>query len=219
MKNYTSNILIIYLIFSTISCNSQDKEIEEASKQYRKDIVKFGDAFVNHFPKNLNTLDFTTLVSENITESHPKVWLKHKASLDYIDSVIAVLSSKSMAIYEAEDSCLLIIDKHLTKENWINFDKTSKYLPDVYGNERECSKYKLPVPKIWEEYFVEDKTAALGLSRGYKLYILDAQKGEFLPSDSLPNGKLTPTGWEHGFSKGVAINRQSRTLIYWFDIW
>ncbi|MBB6611742.1 hypothetical protein H7F15_11890 [Pontibacter sp. Tf4] len=220
MRNYNCQTLFIYLtLLVHVSCSSQNKRIEEANAEYRRDIEKFGAGFVTHFPKKLYTSDFTTLVSENITESHPKVWLKYSPSQEHIDSLVAKLSIEAKAIYESNDSCLLIIDKHLTEDNWIDYDKASQYLPNLYGNERECTTSKLPVPKFWNEYFVERKASALGLAPGYKLYIVDAQKGKFLSNDSIPNGKLTPSEWEHGFTKGVAINKQSGILIYWFDTW
>ena len=51
------------------------------------------------------------------------------------------------------------------------------------------------------------------------MYVLESEKGIFMIPEKLPNGVYTPKGWEHGYSKGVAINNETGAVIYWADIW
>jgi len=50
------------------------------------------------------------------------------------------------------------------------------------------------------------------------IYVLGAEKGKFITNEFLvPNGVGLPDGWEHGYTKGIAI--QGRTVAYWLEIW
>jgi hypothetical protein len=35
----------------------------------------------------------------------------------------------------------------------------------------------------------------------------------------LVNDIEMPNGWEHGFSRGFAVNEESNLIIFWLEVW
>ena len=55
---------------------------------------------------------------------------------------------------------------------------------------------------------------------GFNLYILDAKSGiYFRPNLDEELDTYMPEYWEHGYSKGFAVNKEKDIVIYWIVIW
>lgn len=212
------SIALFGLIFIG-GCNLSTGQLRELNKFYMDQVRAFDPKHVDHFPQALKSTSALVLHSQDIFISHRKVWLKVSFTPSEIDSIITKASEKSMAIYDSDDSCLLVIDSYLNQQNYLKYDKTIRKAP--WGNlpVEECNKNKLPVPKFWDRLWSETDKTKIALNPNYKLYILDSKKGLFMDEKLLPNGKLMPSGWEHGYTKGWAINKESSSVIFWFDIW
>lgn len=214
-------ILIIISIAVIIieSCDSNSIHIGEMNSNYKRLRSSFDSAFVSHFPRSIDKLPAKFQRSKDTRRSHPGLRLKYKKTLDEIKYLKAELDSISLAKYKSEDTCLLIIDSHLNEKNWLKYDKWLRIGPEVTGIDKDCNLGKLPVPKFWEEGWHENTSTQIGLNPGYTLYVLDSKSGVFMDESKLPNGKYTPFVWEHGYTRGVAINEKDNVVIYWFDIW
>ena len=219
MKFAIKVVWFFFATFSTISCNSQSLQLAEANKEYKESVSKFKKDFVEHFPREVESFPFTVLSSEDISYSHPRIWLKLSHSTEVLDTLINNLSLQAKAIFFADDTCLVVIDKHLTEDNEWDFDKKLRMGPEVKNIDLDCHESKLPVPKFYEGNYLETNTTSTGLTRDYKLYVLEAKSGVFMDEKKLPNGKYTPKDWKHGFSRGIAINEKTGNVVYWFDIW
>ncbi len=58
-----------------------------------------------------------------------------------------------------------------------------------------------------------------GLNKEFQIYIIDAKQGMYVNSDLLSKENLMPENWKHGFTKGYAISKKERTIIYWTVVW
>jgi hypothetical protein len=210
IKKWLAFMCILLIQFC---CSSGDKELK-----FAEGIEYFEDDFTAHFPKRVPEIYSQLVVSQDLSGSHPHVWLLYYMEQSKLDSIQSVLEDQAVAIYNSNDSCLLVIDKHLNESNWIDYDKWARVPKKLDYGDRPCHKDKLPVPNFYSKTWRETDETLTGLEN-YKLYVLVAKSGVFMDSTKLPNGLYTPEGWEHGYSKGVAIDKQNSAIIYWADIW
>jgi hypothetical protein len=186
---------------------------------YEDGLKNFESAFVDHFPKDFNSENSTLHLSDDINTSHPGIWLKTEIESSYADTLLNFLQAKSIASYSPSDSCLLVVDSHLTEDNWLTYDKTERNGREARIINKDCHKGVLPVPKFWTGGLFETKDTKVGIKNTYRLFVLDSKSGPFRNLDSLPNGKYTYQGWDHGYTKGIALDRDREQVIFWFDIW
>ncbi len=205
-------IAIIFILLLLSSCNFDEKQLN-----FPKEITYFEDDFVSHFPSKVPIEYSQLVVSQNLSNSHPYVWLKYYINQSHLDSTLIALEREAIEIYSSEDSCLLVIDRHLNESNWIDVDKMARMPKIIKIANDPCFIGKLPVPNFYKSTWRETETPT-GLT-DYTLFILDAKSGIFMDKNKLPNGLYTPEDWEHGYTKGVALNKSSGAIIYWADIW
>ncbi len=211
--------LYIVLIFISTTCDFQSAQLNELNESYSKFRESYKPIFVDHFPEKIAKLPAKFYNSRDTRRSHPGFRLRVILDWDEISKIQSHLKTNAKAIYKSEDDCLLLIDAHITEENRLKFDKNLRYGPVLQDIDRPCHANKYPVPKFWQKGWNESDETLIGLKPGYILYVIEAESGIFLDRDKLPNGKYTPFGWEHGFTKGIAINKNEKSVIYWFDIW
>lgn len=204
-------VCIFILSCIVFSCMNLTEPVE-----FGVELDYFPIGFVDHFPSEVPIIYFTS-VSENITYSHPYVWLKTEYSDAEIRQLTSKLDSIAVAIY-SNDTCLLTIDKHIEYSNWRKYNKTSKSSKYILEEQDSCYENKIPIPKFYVSGWYDDTTKPTGLSN-YKYYVLAGERGQFLELDKLPNAMYSPKNWPHGISRGVAINEDSGETIYWADIW
>ena len=187
--------------------------------EFQKGIKTFDSKFTDHFPREIRSNKSSYSISEDISYSHPGIWLKINMDDDSLHNMVDYLTQNAIAKYSPFDTCLLIIDQHLTEKNQLNYNKENEPGRIVAIRDKPCQRNKYPIPNFWRGIFKETNETSVGLEKDYTLFVLESEKGMFMDKDKLPNGKYTPKGWEHGYSKGIAININTETIIYWFDIW
>ena len=203
--------LISLLVFG---CLNMKKELK-----FEPEMISYFDpSFIDHFPDEVPLAYHQTSVSHDISHSHPHVRLKYFAQDSEYDSIKEYLSEISLAIYNSDDTCLIVLDQHLNEDNWYNFEKTSRVPKKIPYPNKDCLEGKLPVPKIYETDWRDSENTSTGLN-GYKLYVIEAKSGLYLEKEKLPNGLYTPTGWEHGISKGIALKEEDNSILFWTEVW
>lgn len=212
---FLKNLVFVIWLAVVIDGCSQGHDIDGDYTAAKK---LFESKFIGHFPKALPEVS-TFSISEDKVISHPGIWVKSKFEKEVLDSIQREVDAIAIAKYKSSDTCLMLIDKHLNKTNWLSFEKEQRKYPEVVAAYSNCTNGKMPIPKFWREGWSETIVNPVNLSSDYNLYVLDAKSGRFWDAAKLPNGKFTPEGWGHGYSKGVAINLSTSTIIFWFDIW
>lgn len=204
-------VLVLVFLCLFVSCSSK------VELKFDETIDYFEKWHYDHFPREVPNWNMW-VISQDVRRYHPHIWLKFTLGEKEIEALKNKLEAISIDKYNSRDSCLLVVDRHLTKMNYLSFDKTL-YAQKVDYPSMGCTKDVLPVPNFYSELWEENPNTSTKLNPQYELYIIEAKRGEFLPTSKLPNGKYTPAGWEHGISKGIAVNERSREVIYWTDVW
>lgn len=213
-------VLIILLVIHT-GCNSNrnklvnDKILSDLNAKYSEAKAFFGKDFVNHFPKNIS--------KDNITFNEgfsPELGNLELILIDHLvnnssTSIIAEFKKKSIAIYEANDSCLLIVNRFATRDNYYNIELSAA---DKLMINNKCSSDHYPVPNFWHNDFTTEKTQCK-LPSDFRLFVLEAKSGKYFDEDKLTDGRFMPRKWKNGYSKGVAISQVRNVIIYWLVIW
>jgi hypothetical protein len=134
-----------------------------------------------------------------------------------IDSIIERVNKIApLAKYKSSDSCLLIINRFETLDTYKNFA-----IPPVKDSSqinKKCYRNQYPLPNFIE-YYRPNKNSDLKLDNTFLIYVLEAGSGKYSEKYNLLPSPQMPDNWKNGYSKGIAISEQNKTIIYWSVIW
>ncbi|MFB3387491.1 hypothetical protein [Flavobacterium sp. LAR06] len=120
-----------------------------------------------------------------------------------------------VATYTSKDSCMFLVNRFETKDTYENIKRVE--ILDTLSVDKDCYKNKYPVPNF-VVYNVTDESNR-PLDNNFDIYVIDAKSGKhFKNFDLLPDPQM-PLDWQNGYSKGIAINKKRKTIIYWGIIW
>ncbi len=191
----------------------QEKIIRYLNAMYDNDLSLFDNKLIDHFPDKVDSTQINYYASYPPTAREVSCYLEKKITTNEYDNLMDHYSSVSKEILIPSDSLLVI-------NRFDGMGKLSNYkLTDLERKIIEASSsYSLPVPNFWRSQFSSDKTPC-HLSNSFKLYIIDAKKGKYLADSCLTKGEHMPSDWKNGFSKGIAISKDSLAAIYWIVVW
>lgn len=196
-----------------ISCNGQVVN-EEDNDAYIAGKNEFDTIITSHFPSKLSTYPYTIINNKNKAKHDISFKLyEYKVDSLKIDSILN--KYKFVAKYAHRDSCMLLINRFETKDTYKNRKRVE--ILDTLSLNKDCYKNKYPIPNF-SVYDVTDENN-LPLDDNFNIYVIEAKSGKYFKNfDLLPNPQM-PSEWQNGYSKGIAINKKSKTLIYWGIIW
>ncbi|PSK91697.1 hypothetical protein [Taibaiella chishuiensis] len=215
MKHFTSLLLGVGL--SILGCNSTYRADEEANENYLRLKSEFDRSFTSQFPEKITTIVSSTVANTDIGQNRIGLYLyENGVPLQDLDSMVIHLEEKKTVKYKSSDTCLLVVNRFLDKytvENGVRLSETDSLLIN-----RDCYADMKPVPN-----FIKYKGHNLtdcGLDSTFDLFVLEAKAGQFFDEyKSLKPFIQMPENWKNGFSKGVAISRKNRKIIYWSIVW
>lgn len=211
MKKTAFRLLITTFMF--VSCNSLVVSKKD-NNDYNSAKKEFDPILVSHFPKKLVKYPYTIVNNKN-TEKNDVCFMLYNYEIDNlkIDSILS--KYHFVANYSSKDSCILIINRFETKDTYEN--RKNVEIDDTISVNKDCYKNKYPIPNF-SVYDVRDENN-LPLDDNFNIYVIEAKSGKYFKNfDLLPNPQM-PSEWQNGYSKGIAINKKSKTLIYWGIIW
>ncbi|ELV7526240.1 hypothetical protein [Flavobacterium psychrophilum] len=217
MKNKIKKIvLLLNLSFLIYSCNGQSIDTRNKEK-YKKYKNEFNSKLTNHFPLNLTAYPNNIINSKNISKNTVGFILyEYERDIVKIDSVIKSIQSESIAKYNSKDLCLLIVNRFETFETLENMEEV--VITDSTKINQDCYKKLYPIPNFID-YEYPNKSNDLKLDGNFDIYVIEAKSGNhFKEFDLLPNPQMPPQ-WQNGYSKGIAISKEKKTIIYWGIIW
>ncbi len=219
--------LFVLLIVLFSACKNTSVQ-QSMRNSYHKSLSFFGDSLVKHFPKEFEHGGYSTTVLGSIDtiryffKTH-RMYFYTKYSDQEYPAIRSRVDSLTKAVYDANDSTLLLIFDYLDKVEADGrvFDDTATPLEKELARRNKNTSKSLPIPLF------SDETGAIytsitysGFRDGFKLYVLGADSGFFLPSNKLSDSSVClPEKWEHGYSRGVALNDQTKEAIYWIMVW
>lgn len=211
MKKIILRLLLITFIF--VSCNGQvvskkDNNVYNSAKN------EFDPILVSHFPKKLIKYPYTIVNNKNI-DKNDICFMLYNYEVDNlkIDSVLN--KYHFVANYTSKDSCMLIINRFETQDTYENSKNVE--IGDTLLVNKDCYKNKYPVPNF--AVFNHTDPDDLKIENNFDIYVIEAKSGKYFKNfDVLPNPQM-PLDWQNGYSKGLAINKKRKTIIYWGIIW
>lgn len=206
-------IRFIFLLL-LVSCNGDC--CSHTDSIYTEKLSFFKDEFVNHFPRQINSV-YTVKHTLTGRFGPTSLMLSEFVSSAYLDSLKNYYSQNHDKTYHSSDSCLLVVNKFTTKENEYKTRKASNKEKVDYLN-KNCLEEKLPIPNFYDFENATDSTICK-LTPGFIVYVLEAKSGVFWDDKYLVKTNYMPVEWEHGYSKGIALNEKTMEVIFWFILW
>ncbi len=214
MKNHKKIFLIVlFALFLLISCY----DYNDPYSQIERSLNNFDSDLVSHFPKKRTKYAFQSASLTTIADTSSKrrfgVWARVRYRISDridIDSLINMYSSSAVKECYHNDSCNLLLPRKALFDNTIG---ELEVLP--------CSNSEdiIPVPLFEAELQDLNLEDLKYLPKSYTLYVLDAKSGKYVHENLLMEEGHMPEKWKHGYSKGVAVNKEKREAIYWIEIW
>jgi len=220
MKNHKKIFLIV--LFGLLLLSSCYPDVNAFGMIGNK-LKKFDSDMISHFSRRYlyNFRSSSYSFPDTAMELNMGVWLRVKYFIPdriNIDSLVNIYSYSAIKECYHNDSCNLLLPRRHFIDDTI--DK-----PEVLP----CSNSEdiIPVPLFYHElcdlYSPDSIYVPLPdstyLPKSYTLFILDAKPGKYIHANLLMEEGIMPEEWEHGYSKGVAVNKEKREAIYWIEIW
>jgi len=217
-----NTIIIVGLMVNifVICCTPNPSVLAEANKFYQKYKNNFDKKYVDHFPAKMGTSTVHTPVFSSMEQKKNNFSLilyQYNVKIDEIQDVNAKFKKTAIAEYKSSDPCLLVINGFETSET---YEYRTVPVVDSTLLNLKCYSNKYPVPNFinYEDY---NKDRPLRLDNTFTIYVLESKK---MDSDSwkkefgMKPNKQMPDNWKNGYSKGVAISQEKKTVIYWMVI-
>jgi hypothetical protein len=214
MKTY---IYLILIGFSIISCNSNRRPKFHQRVKYKEYKGEFDKKLTKHFPDKLTTYPYGIIRATNMVKNDVCFMLcEYDIEKNKLDSIIKRIQNIAIAKYKSNDSCLLIVNRFETIESYENRKKVE--ITDTTKVNQDCFKKLYPIPNFIN-YHSTNGNADSKLTDDFNFYVLEAESGNYWKKyNLLPNPQM-PDGWKNGYSRGVAISKEKRDVIYWAIVW
>lgn len=185
------------------------------------EMVEIPKDFISHFPDEIGTDTFR--ISNNLIPFDDGrvigeivyVYLTYKET--NLDSLFNNIKSRALGKTVYSDSCNIIPYKFQNRF-YRNFKGQMWRYESWKKDLKDCNTLHLPIPNfigIDDHYHVGDN----GISDSFEIYVLESEKGKVYEEKYYGEQLIMPEGLERGHSKGVAIDRKTHEVIYWFVLW
>jgi hypothetical protein len=205
-------ILFSILLFVHCTGNINENNEDDYLIEYQEKLNQFEKSLVDHFPQRIgDEISFTYSDGSDIFCKSLVLSCK-RIENDSLLTFERFASDNSRTIYNAYDSCLIIVNRHLAlgKDGLRNFEH------DNLKRSKSCNSKYLPVPKFWDSEF--DQSKPIHLTENYKLFVIAAESGIYSDDLHRLSGRNMPQNWKHGYSRGYAFSLIDSEILYWI-IW
>lgn len=203
--------LLIILSSFLSGCTGQSAQIGK-NDGYERSRVKFGAAFVKHFPDEIDTDSslIICMVSPEINKINLYLY-EFDVAANIIDSLVNKYKGERLDFYNWKDTCLLVVHPNETLDP---FDEEL----NIDGNvDIGCLKDKQPLPNFID-YQSEKSKSGLWLDSTFSIFVIESKSGNH-SGHKMELLMSMPKKWGNGFSRGVALSKERATLVYWMIMW
>jgi len=200
---YKSVLALIVVISLLSSCHKKDKkQLEETLNVYLSGLMTFDKNLIDHFP-----LEF---YSDEIKDFHftsPSIVKKGGCST-------ALLRINPDTVHFNE---ILLNAKNNYRKIDLNGSKNLIILPDSSNHRIVASPIFIP---NFDKVNESEENIVNKSNNDYHIYLINTKPGNYvLNSEELKEKPYLPMDWEHGFSRGIAIDTTNQSIIFWLIIW
>jgi len=197
-------------------CRNNSTILGNSNDDYERYKKTFDLNFVSHFPDKIVSEKNFIICNTNSEKNDVGMFLIENGLIDLELKKIEKKAIKlSVKVYKVSDSCLFIVNRFETEKTKKEFEVPE--LSDSTIIEKQCYKKLLPIPNFIE-YSINYKTNFWN-DKDFNIYVFDAKPGIYLDKFDLEPDAQMPKDWKNGYSKGIAINKKNKTIIYWGIIW
>lgn len=211
MRTYSCLILALLLLPFTFSCSSANKDSRQQeihNKAYSKgleiSIQSFPEGMLDHFPEVVQE----PYSMQNTFPKNDKLNPSYGSTLLITNRSEQISELKQKYNFEKNESISFIDDCTLIVNDTTDIGKNKP---------TNCSATSPPIPNFPLIFNSQNKTD-LQIA-DFDIYILSSKSGQFIDEYYLSKSLNMPKEWEHGYSKGVAMNEKQEAIIYWAIIW
>lgn len=192
--------ITIYILFFACSGNVENELLS-----------RFPKGAINHFPK---TVDDSYLLKKTIhypndySKSNMGAWYvaKYVNSPRLNEYIINRISEINPVIIS--NDCVLI----LPPRDYVTKEKGKPIISNCVSGEN-----KTPIPSFIHELIEADSSRIVN---DLSLFIIENNKGHFLHENILlEQENMLMIGWEHGLTKGIAIDSLKQEVYFWVELW
>jgi hypothetical protein len=205
-------IVIIAICLNLSSCQTETRYRNTLNELIPEDLHK-------HLPTEINTDIFSiyfNLKPENgkYVAEPTLVYISYIS--DQFDSIKTHLEEMKIEPFKFNDDCNMVILKFQRNavssvyqgKEWLY----NKWVKDL----NECDSLNGPIPNFSD---IGDEKLKYGISKNFNLFVIEAKSGIYFNEKYYEGEHILPSDWEHGYSKGVALNSNSKEVIHWLIIW
>ncbi|MHC5310900.1 hypothetical protein ACYSNM_12720 [Myroides sp. LJL116] len=177
---------------------------------------KFDSSLVDHFPEKLIRLGYSLSFMTDIRKDNIGLYLyQYNVPKIEIDSLVTHLEKRDyLHKYNSSEDCLLKVNPFETIESLESYDNIK--LEEGIEIERSCYADKLPIPNFVD--FQKEIEVDIWQEDEFDIYVFQAEKGIFYNGLEVASQQM-PKEWGNGYSKGMAISKQHKIVMYWMVIW
>lgn len=195
-------LILISLCFILCSCSSVVKKEKEWLLFYNHSLMDFPFEGVSHFP-----FDFSSF-------SNKHLYVYPDEASRYHSKVGLILDTK------ANDNFFRETHKSLLNKEIVRLAISNDsiiFVGDTLSN-YSCDSFKYPLPDF-SDVLDEFGLSSYRLSGKEEVFLIEYKSGEFLEPEHLVQGLLLPKIWKHGMSRGIALDSNSNSIVYWLVYW
>ncbi|NOX84506.1 MAG: hypothetical protein GXO86_00845, partial [Chlorobi bacterium] len=192
-------IIFIMILYGCVSNNNNSSEttmLKDLNKKYENDRAFFGEKLISYFPEKIDTSTITFTEGLSPKFGNLELLLFNKIDKNDLSDITENYEKKAIAAYHANDTCLLVVNKFVTKNNYYNLKAENFKKNQIY---KTCYENKYPVPNFWHTDYTTDKTECR-LPSDFIIYVLKSASGQFMKKELLTDGWFMPTKWKNGYS-------------------
>ena len=193
-------ILCLLIIIGLSSCRNKAYKYEkEFLEKYVDGKSALSYELTDHFPGELKA-------EKQLSIAYPagaygngmaNMIFSHKVDSANFDAVINKLKLNKIKTYQPTDSIFIIIGDSLD------------YSKKISG---------IPIPSF-QSYEGDFGLNSKYLTNNHEIYVLECKPGRYMDKEYLTSKNKLPKKWKNGFSRGMAINKSERKVIYWTCVW
>lgn len=219
--NYIICLVLNISFLLSCSSNNDKKRLENwykfIDRNYQQKRSLFKPDFIDHFPKNLYSVDDigATILGETLCNEYAEFILGVKYTKSEFDSISNNLIQRSLESYSVADTITLVYD--IRKNNKNDGFKHGNSITEEILLQNASDNNMLPIPNFWI-YSGLDFDVPYNLSEDYIVYVIESKPGSYLNEECV-NEDIMPLKWIQGYSKGCAISTKKLEIVYWFIAW
>lgn len=203
MTHTKAHIALIAMILLLGSCqHKQKKETEQILNYYLSGLIAFDTDLKDHFPfvfepgeiQEINFVLPSTVKSGGCSHA----MIRTQPGQEKFNDISKIAESEYSHITWGDESLINLPDS-------IDY---SDVLAPIF------------IPRFDDVVNTESGDGVFSFEQEYRMYIIETASGDYTNSqEGLLEKPYLPKDFEHGFSKGIAINNNSKSIIYWLLLW